>query len=46
MQLGEKGRYGGDDSNNDNVCNNDDDDDDDHDDVTGTARREGPVWWR
>ena len=46
MQLGEKGRYGGDDSNNDNVCNNDDDDDDDHDDVTGTASREGPVWWR
>ena len=26
--------------------NNDDDEDDDHDDVTGTARREGPVWWR
>ena len=25
---------------------NDDDEDDDHDDVTGTARREGPVWWR
>ena len=24
----------------------DDDEDDDHDDVTGTARREGPVWWR
>ena len=26
--------------------NNDDDEEDDHDDVTGTARREGPVWWR
>ena len=24
----------------------DDDEDDDHDDVTGTAGREGPVWWR
>ena len=24
----------------------DDDEEDDHDDVTGTARREGPVWWR
>ena len=32
--------------NNDDDYNNDDDEDDDHDGMTGTARREGPVWWR